>query len=127
MAADAGADLVVGHHSHRIQPIEYYNGTLICYSLANFCFAGNSKPSDMSSYMLQARFRVKEDGTAAFRDFIIIPYRISSTKAVNNFTPKPFESSAESDAILNTMQDPVNIKNLPYAVTDLENHLVFHQ
>ena len=127
MAADAGADLVVGHHSHRIQPIEYYNGTLICYSLANFCFAGNSKPSDMSSYMLQARFRVKEDGTAAFRDFIIIPYRISSTKAVNNFTPKPFESSAESDAILNTMQDPVNIKNLPYAVTDLENHLEFHQ
>ena len=23
---DAGADLVVGHHSHRINPIEYYNG-----------------------------------------------------------------------------------------------------
>ena len=125
MAVDAGADLVVGHHSHRIQPIEYYNGTLICYSLANFCFAGNSKPSDMSSYMLQARFRVKEDGTAAFKDFIIIPYRISSTKSTNNFIPYPFESGAERDAILNTMRDPLNIKDLPYAVTDLESHLAF--
>ena len=125
MAADAGADLVIGHHSHRIQPIEYYNGTLICYSLANFCFAGNSKPSDMSSFMLQARFRVKEDGSASFKDFIIIPFRISSTKSTNNFTPTPFESGAERDSILNTMRDPVNIKNLPYAVTDLENHLKF--
>ncbi|MBR0266480.1 MAG: CapA family protein [Clostridia bacterium] len=125
MAADAGADLVIGHHSHRIQPIEYYNGTLICYSLANFCFAGNSKPSDMSSFMLQARFRVKEDGSASFKDFIIIPFRISSTKSTNNFIPTPFESGAERDSILNTMRDPVNIKNLPYAVTDLENHLKF--
>ena len=125
MAADAGADLVIGHHSHRIQPIEYYNGTLICYSLANFCFAGNSKPSDMSSFMLQTRFRVKEDGSASFKDFIIIPFRISSTKSTNNFTPTPFESGAERDSILNTMRDPVNIKNLPYAVTDLENHLKF--
>jgi len=125
MAVDAGADLVVGHHSHRIQPIEYYNGTLICYSLANFCFAGNSKPKDMSSYMLQARFRVKENGTAAFKDFIIIPYRISSTKTTNNFTPKPFESGAERDSILSTMQAQENIKDLPYAVTDLESHLAF--
>ena len=125
MAADAGADLVIGHHSHRIQPIEYYNGTLICYSLANFCFAGNSKPSDMSSFMLQARFRVKEDGSASFKDFIIIPFLISSTKSTNNFIPTPFESGAERDSILNTMRDPVNIKNLPYAVTDLENHLKF--
>ena len=35
---DAGADLVIGHHSHRINPIEYYNGKYICYSLGNFCF-----------------------------------------------------------------------------------------
>ena len=49
MAVDAGADLIIGTHSHRIQPIEFYNGKFILYSLGNFCFAGNSKPSDMSS------------------------------------------------------------------------------
>ena len=39
---DAGADLVIGHHSHRINPIEEYKGKYICYSLGNFSFAGNT-------------------------------------------------------------------------------------
>ena len=26
LAVDSGADLVIGHHSHRINPIEEYNG-----------------------------------------------------------------------------------------------------
>ena len=36
---DAGADLVIGHHSHRMNPIEIYKGKYICYSLGNFSFA----------------------------------------------------------------------------------------
>ena len=61
LAVDSGADLVLGHHSHRMNPIEYYNGVYICYSLGNFCFAGNSKPSDMSSFMFQTRWRIRDD------------------------------------------------------------------
>ncbi len=37
-AIDAGADLVLGHHPHHIQPIEHYNGKYIAYSLGNFVF-----------------------------------------------------------------------------------------
>ena len=73
---DAGADLVVGHHSHRINPIEYYNGKYICYSLGNFSFAGNNKPDDMSSYIFQLRVRVR-DGVASSEEFKIIPCRHS--------------------------------------------------
>jgi len=36
--ADAGADIVVGHHPHVVQGIEYYNGTYIFRSLGNFVF-----------------------------------------------------------------------------------------
>jgi len=36
---DAGADLIIGHHSHTIQPYEVYKGKYIFYSLGNFCFA----------------------------------------------------------------------------------------
>lgn len=36
---DAGADLIVGHHSHTVQPYEIYNGKYIFYSLGNFCFS----------------------------------------------------------------------------------------
>lgn len=36
---DAGADLIIGHHSHTIQPYEVYEGKYIFYSLGNFCFS----------------------------------------------------------------------------------------
>lgn len=36
---DAGADMIVGGHSHTIQPYEVYRGKYIFYSLGNFCFS----------------------------------------------------------------------------------------
>lgn len=36
---DAGADLLIGHHSHTLQPFEKYRGKFIFYSLGNFCFS----------------------------------------------------------------------------------------
>jgi len=37
-AIDAGADLVVCHHPHVLQGLEFYRGKLIAYSLGNFVF-----------------------------------------------------------------------------------------
>jgi poly-gamma-glutamate capsule biosynthesis protein CapA/YwtB (metallophosphatase superfamily) len=44
---DAGCDLILGHHPHRLHGIEFYRGKPILYSLGNFVFeplppAGNS-------------------------------------------------------------------------------------
>ncbi|MBO4453315.1 MAG: CapA family protein [Clostridia bacterium] len=36
---DAGADLVIGMHSHCMQGVEYYKGKMIAYSLGNFTFS----------------------------------------------------------------------------------------
>lgn len=36
---DAGADLIVGNHSHTVQPCEIYKSKHIYYSLGNFCFS----------------------------------------------------------------------------------------
>lgn len=36
---DAGADLIIGHHSHTVQPFEVYKGKYVFYSLGNFCFS----------------------------------------------------------------------------------------
>ena len=109
------ADLIIGTHSHRIQPIECYEGKYICYSLGNFCFAGNKKPSDMSSIIFQIRFRVKE-GVVSYKDFRIIPIRISSTVKRNDFIPTILEDGAAQDAVLNVLAE--NSRNLPYAVTE---------
>jgi poly-gamma-glutamate synthesis protein (capsule biosynthesis protein) len=35
---EAGADLIVGHHPHVLQEIEFYRGSTIAYSLGNFLF-----------------------------------------------------------------------------------------
>ncbi len=115
LAVDAGADLVVGHHSHRMNPIEQYNGVYICYSLGNFCFSGNSKPSDMSSFVFQIRFRVK-DGVCTSRGFRIIPIRISSRTSRNDFIPTPYTAGANVDSVLSTLQ--ANGRNLEYAVAE---------
>lgn len=40
---DAGADLVIGHHPHVLQPLETYHGRTIAYSLGNFVF-DNPRP-----------------------------------------------------------------------------------
>ena len=84
---DAGADLVIGHHSHRINPIEEYKGRYICYSLGNFSFAGNTRPDDMDSYIFQQRFIVRPDGTVENGGFRILPCSISSQENVNDFKP----------------------------------------
>ncbi len=41
---EAGADLVIGDHSHCLQPIQYVNGVPVVYSLGNFWF--NSRELD---------------------------------------------------------------------------------
>jgi len=40
---DFGADLIIGHHPHRLQAIERYHGKVIAYSLGNFVFGGNRR------------------------------------------------------------------------------------
>jgi poly-gamma-glutamate synthesis protein (capsule biosynthesis protein) len=56
--AEAGADLIIGHHPHMPQGIEYYKGTLIAYSLGNFAFLMES-PLEFHhlGYFFKARFR----------------------------------------------------------------------
>ncbi|MER1993369.1 MAG: CapA family protein [Eubacteriales bacterium] len=105
LAVDSGADLVIGHHSHRINPIEEYNGVYICYSLGNFCFSGNDKPDDMNSYLFQIRFRVAKDRTITTRGFRIIPIRITSLKDKNDYIPTPVTDDMKIEGIINTLKD----------------------
>lgn len=102
---DAGADLVIGHHSHRMNPIEYYNGKYICYSLGNFSFAGNARPDDMDTYIFQQRLRVSVDGEVSDAGMRIIPASISSLKNSNDFTPTPFAEEADKARICEKLVD----------------------
>ncbi len=96
LAIDLGADLVCGHHPHVLQGIEEYKGKNIVYSLGNFCFGGNSAPSDMDSMIFQQTFTISNDGVKADNVTNIIPCSISSAYGYNNYQPTPAEGDEKT-------------------------------
>lgn len=88
-AVDNGADLVLGHHPHVLQRIEEYKGKNIVYSLGNFCFGGNSAPSDMDTMIFQQTFTVKDGKLQEDNVTNILPCKISSAyeEGYNNYQP----------------------------------------
>ena len=93
LAIDEGADLVCGHHPHVLQGIETYKGKNIVYSLGNFCFGGNSSPSDMDTMIYQQTFTITSEGVQADNVTNVIPCSISSAayEGYNNYQPTPAE------------------------------------
>ena len=106
IAIDEGADLVCGHHPHVLQGIETYKGRNIVYSLGNFCFGGNSSPSDMDTMIYQQTFTIDADGVKKDNVTNIIPCSISSAAydGYNNYQPTPAESD-EATRILGKINE----------------------
>lgn len=72
-AIDAGADLVLGHHPHRLQGVEIYDGRPIVYSLGNFLF---DQPHRQQRDTVIADWQAGEAGS---RSLTLIPTRIART------------------------------------------------
>ena len=106
IAIDEGADLVCGHHPHVLQGIETYKGRNIVYSLGNFCFGGNSSPSDMDTMIYQQTFTIDADGVKKDNVTNIIPGSISSAAydGYNNYQPTPAEGD-EATRILGKINE----------------------
>lgn len=78
---DGGADLIIGHHPHVLQGIEYYRGKVIAYSLGNFIFGGNAKCANSETAVMKVRFARKSV------EVQLIPIE------VHNWCPEPADSS----------------------------------
>lgn len=59
---EAGADIIFGHHSHRMQPLEMVGEAAVFWSLGNFVWPHNSVPSATTAV---ARAVVAPDGSIA--------------------------------------------------------------
>lgn len=95
-AVDAGADLVVGHHSHVLSGIEVYKGKYIAYSLGNFVIVGTG--GDHDTFIFQQTFDVY-NGFAEDNGIKVIPCRISSESGKNNIQPM-VATGDEADRII---------------------------
>lgn len=79
-AIDAGADIVIGHHPHVLQGIEYYREGVIFYSLGNFAFGSLSATARDSIIA-----RITLDGGVAQVE--IIPLNVANRTVA--FQPRP--------------------------------------
>ncbi|MDY6821360.1 MAG: CapA family protein [Deferribacterota bacterium] len=68
-----GADIIIGHHPHVIQPVEIYNGGLITYSLGNFIF-DNDNPDNSKGLLLEI-FIDKDKNAFVVQNKILINYK----------------------------------------------------
>ena len=101
-AVDAGADLVIGTHPHVLQGVETYRGRHILYSLGNFVFGGHGNPADKDSIIYQEAF-VEKDGRMGPGEMTIVPVRISSVTARNDYRPVLLEGE-ERERVLTKMR-----------------------
>lgn len=70
---DAGADGIFGHHPHRLQPLEFYQGKPIAWSLGNFVWPRLSQAGATTAI---AQFIVEPDGSMSA---CLIPTEIESS------------------------------------------------
>ena len=90
-AIDCGADVVVAHHPHVLQPIELYRGCPIFYSVGNFAFgSGNSRAEGM---LVAIRF--EEQGTVAH----LYPLYVKNRDPRVNYQPKVMRGESARRAL----------------------------
>lgn len=106
---DQGADIVIGHHPHVLQGIEFYKGRPIVYSLGNFAFGGNANPYDKRTMLFQVKVLPGARTAFAVR---VIPARLSSVEYTNDYQPTPLEGFEKESFFLwyNTIS-PVFFRN----------------
>jgi poly-gamma-glutamate synthesis protein (capsule biosynthesis protein) len=80
LAADSGATIIIGHHSHVIQKIEIYNRSIIAYSLGNFIFDMGSA-GDREGAILTVEIDPDTEQIAG--------YSFDKVTSNNEFQPRP--------------------------------------
>jgi poly-gamma-glutamate synthesis protein (capsule biosynthesis protein) len=111
---EAGANLVIGHHPHVVQPIEIYRDSLIAYSLGNFLLIGAANIGERNNsvdygLILKARFEVNSEGAASVSlvravpifDMHYIPYALDYNESrarlgvINHLNREAFRNPIE--------------------------------
>lgn len=85
---DAGADVVLGHHSHIFQAVEPYRHGLIFYSLGNFVF--DTVWEELSPLSAIARIVLEKHVDGRRVEYELVPVRINK-----KYQPAPLMSTAK--------------------------------
>jgi poly-gamma-glutamate capsule biosynthesis protein CapA/YwtB (metallophosphatase superfamily) len=90
-AVDCGADVIVGHHPHVVQPFEVYRGRPIFYSVGNFTFG--SANSHAEGLIVGCRFLADETIASVY------PVYVKNRDPRVNYQPKVLRGAAARRAL----------------------------
>lgn len=87
---DAGADIIMGAHPHRLQSVENYHGKYIIYSMGDYAFGADPTLKSRETAMFRVKF-AKENGTVVMKGLTIVPTLENSDGSTteNNYQPLP--------------------------------------
>ncbi|MCU0260646.1 MAG: CapA family protein, partial [Ilumatobacteraceae bacterium] len=111
--AEAGADLVIAHHPHVLQGFDWFDGTLVAYSLGNLAF-----DQDIGVTMTSGVLRVVHDG-AGVVDARVYPVTIDRYRPalVTGDAAASTIRLLDARSVLGaSAEDPERIDGLPRAV-----------
>ncbi|MGL4521246.1 MAG: CapA family protein [Bacilli bacterium] len=89
-ALNAGADIIVGQHPHRLQSVEKYKGKYIFYSLGDFAFGADPTLKSRETVILRTSWKNTKNGIR-LADWWIVPTLENSDGSTteNNYQPLP--------------------------------------
>ncbi|KXG75916.1 Capsule biosynthesis protein CapA [Thermotalea metallivorans] len=102
MMIDSGADVIMGHHPHVLQGVEFYNNKPILYSLGNFVFSSSSQLSRTSMI-----FNLEINPEGIIKAYVV-PVRIHHCQPV----PVKDKEAEEVIHLLNTLSKQWDTKFL---------------
>lgn len=115
---DAGADLVIGNHPHRLQPLEIYKGVNIVYSLGNFCFGGNNHMTSNRTIIYTTILKIENGKLTQERTHLIPCYIQDDTKYQNNWQPEIIKNEEHRKLVLDFL---FGRAGLPHIKTNTSN------
>ncbi|MDZ7725374.1 MAG: CapA family protein [candidate division KSB1 bacterium] len=102
-AIDNGADLVLGHHPHVMQGLEWYKNKLIAYSLGNYVFGSFSKTATQS-FILKVVF-----SKTASLSAVVYPIDVDNKRV--RFQPRLLSGNQREEVVdsLNALSRKMNM------------------
>jgi poly-gamma-glutamate capsule biosynthesis protein CapA/YwtB (metallophosphatase superfamily) len=106
---DAGADIILGHHPHVVQGIEYYKNKIIAYSLGNFIFGSYSKSATESMILKMSWSNGKLDTCK------VVPINVFNEMV--EFQPRPLLGRQKTDFLENLNKLSLELNDYPIVIS----------
>ena len=101
----AGADLVIGHHPHVVQGIDWIDGMPVVYSLGNLMFGGTIRLTSYDAVLVQLIYYPQRTENRTELRLIPVLTSSSSDKRINDYRPVPAEGSDALRILQKIQQD----------------------